>query len=706
MGTDHGEERCKQRKTQHLWLAWQCELSTELKILDFFLPISHNNHVDTGNSTSEKLRVNDGGHQSDNLANSTSRNLQFAKNPLSNHSTYFDIPIDEVVGSHASKLDEKLFQDGNHLLNRSNAKHDTEPPCKIVKTSAKLPPMVGNTNTPVKQFKFKSIKKTSQVNSPSSLLHLNTVQFNNRMVPGNVNNNNFKLQPANPSSNSTTQYASKISETPPQARSRPAIQTGILTNLNSRQFSGHSAGKHGMRNSNNPLQRISSGLDKCTQEYPLGMLDSKKVNSQALSKPLYENNTQTVANHNVTNDDAPKPNVSNTKTGTGYTTPVHQSSKPRFTAANSQFAAARKLMTPHPVRTSQFTKSPSTPSTFRSLQSDTSVNTLKTSYPAVSSSGSSKSAAGASTSGVQQQIHISSAETRQAFGRPTTPHTPLLTSRIAQLCQKSGGKITPQSKMRRFPGPAGLLPKLIPGQTLTDVHVPEEIKTDIVEESGVLETSTSNYYGVNEFNKGAWMNMKCDMGLDEKDPHSILAQSNIAVIMRKASLKQLPKGKIPHLCVLIKSVDYNDATAVFRDSSGEIHGTIHRKLLEDYQNCNASLVMSQSDISQQLKTDAKHNDTVNTCQKNINSANHVPSSSSMPDSLPGPRSVSPSGGVTKLTSVQKINTNNNEIDKHGCTNVVLAVPEKCDSKVNMSSFQADNLDALLEGIEDELFADF
>ena len=56
------------------------------------------------------------------------------------------------------------------------------------------------------------------------------------------------------------------------------------------------------------------------------------------------------------------------------------------------------------------------------------------------------------------------------------------------------------------------------------------------------------------------------------------------VSTQQASLKQLTKNKVPHLCVMIKSITINtDASVVLRDPTGEIQGTIHRRLIEEHQ---------------------------------------------------------------------------------------------------------------------------
>ncbi|XP_033639444.1 uncharacterized protein LOC117299940 isoform X1 [Asterias rubens] len=171
----------------------------------------------------------------------------------------------------------------------------------------------------------------------------------------------------------------------------------------------------------------------------------------------------------------------------------------------------------------------------------------------------------------------------------TTPQTSLLTSRVAQLFQTptSVKTATSHTRVRKFPGPAGVLPQLMEGQKLNDLSelVSPETTQD-VPKSGSTKSKfiPSEDDGEADFSHGAWKRMKVDLDLEDDNQHSILAKNNIALLLRKASLKQLTKNKVPHLCVMIKSITINtDASVVLRDPTGEIQGTIHRRLIEEHQ---------------------------------------------------------------------------------------------------------------------------
>ncbi|XP_071505220.1 uncharacterized protein [Diadema antillarum] len=170
-------------------------------------------------------------------------------------------------------------------------------------------------------------------------------------------------------------------------------------------------------------------------------------------------------------------------------------------------------------------------------------------------------------------------------------HTPgqgraVLTPRVAQLCRSSNqgkGTGTVHGGTRKFPGPAGLLPKLCPGQKVKEAVV--TVPAETVESNAKKEDASEEEVAVGDFEHGAWFRMKTELGIRDSDPNSILQQNNIALVIRKASLKQLTKNKVTHLCVMLKtiSINSNDASVTLCDPSGQMQGTIHRRLVEDHQ---------------------------------------------------------------------------------------------------------------------------
>ncbi|XP_042247808.1 homologous recombination OB-fold protein [Thunnus maccoyii] len=173
---------------------------------------------------------------------------------------------------------------------------------------------------------------------------------------------------------------------------------------------------------------------------------------------------------------------------------------------------------------------------------------------------------------------------------PHPLHTPVLTNRLVQLVSASNKlpKKRPRSephrpRTRRFPGPAGLLPQQPQGQSLDDivVSVPQTPAHGAV--ARLPSQGSSSQTDEDEFSGGAWAAMKAEMGLDERNPSCFLQSYSVVMVLRKAALKQLAKNKVPNMAVLLKNIvhTHTDAKAVFKDPTGEIQGTVHRRLLED-----------------------------------------------------------------------------------------------------------------------------
>ncbi|XP_027016991.2 homologous recombination OB-fold protein [Tachysurus fulvidraco] len=178
---------------------------------------------------------------------------------------------------------------------------------------------------------------------------------------------------------------------------------------------------------------------------------------------------------------------------------------------------------------------------------------------------------------------------------PQTPrplHMPVLTNHLVQLV--SAASKTPQKprsdsvrpKTRRFPGPAGALPQQISGRSPDDivVAVPQTPAHGAVARLR-NEVPSSQINDEEEFSVGPWAAMKAEMRLDERNPSCFLHSYSIVMVLRKAALRQLSKNKVPNMAVVLKSIlhTHADAKAVFRDPTGEMQGTVHRRLLEDRQ---------------------------------------------------------------------------------------------------------------------------
>ncbi|KAM6174665.1 homologous recombination OB-fold protein [Erethizon dorsatum] len=171
-------------------------------------------------------------------------------------------------------------------------------------------------------------------------------------------------------------------------------------------------------------------------------------------------------------------------------------------------------------------------------------------------------------------------------GPRSSLQTPVVTNHLVQLV--TAATRTPAlARTRRFPGPAGLLPQqrgrmnpeeIVVSTPQTPAHgALAKLRTEIV---------TSSQVPVEEdFGCGPWLAMKVALGLDDGDPACFLRTCSVAMVLRKAALKQLPGNKVPAMAVMVKSLTRStvDASVVLRDPTGEMQGTVHRALLEARQ---------------------------------------------------------------------------------------------------------------------------
>uniref|UniRef100_A0A673ADG1 Si:dkey-260c8.8 n=1 Tax=Sphaeramia orbicularis TaxID=375764 RepID=A0A673ADG1_9TELE len=165
---------------------------------------------------------------------------------------------------------------------------------------------------------------------------------------------------------------------------------------------------------------------------------------------------------------------------------------------------------------------------------------------------------------------------------PLPLRAPVLTNRLVQLVSASSKlpQKRPRSeghrpRTRRFPGPAGLLPQQVSAKSVLTARKDEEKMSSYEHKYSQSDED--------DFSGGAWAAMKAEMGLDERNPSCFLSSYSVVMVLRKAALKQLVKNKVPNMAVLLKSIihTHTDAKAVFKDPTGEIQGTVHRRLLED-----------------------------------------------------------------------------------------------------------------------------
>ncbi|CAH1783743.1 unnamed protein product [Owenia fusiformis] len=167
---------------------------------------------------------------------------------------------------------------------------------------------------------------------------------------------------------------------------------------------------------------------------------------------------------------------------------------------------------------------------------------------------------------------------------PQRVRVPVTTSPARQPAQRVVTPIStkhgPRRIKRKFPGPAGILPKLAENTGFDSVVIPSEDRVSPDKNTPVLSQLSQS--SEDHFGHGAWTAMTAELGHDSE---TILTNHNIATVLRKASKKLLPRGKVPLLCALIDNVEIlpNDASVILKDPTGKIKGTIHRDVIRDYQ---------------------------------------------------------------------------------------------------------------------------
>lgn len=156
------------------------------------------------------------------------------------------------------------------------------------------------------------------------------------------------------------------------------------------------------------------------------------------------------------------------------------------------------------------------------------------------------------------------------------------------------------TRKRKFPGPAGILPELPPGADLSALSEPESPIVKVSPKDVAPQDFVCSQSVVDEFEKQPWQMMLKDTAC-EGSSASVMDNFNISWVLQQASSKQLPRGKVPVLCILLKNISLqgSEARVTFADKTGEMSGMIHGKILEEYQDKlqpGAVLVLKQVTI--------------------------------------------------------------------------------------------------------------
>eukprot|EP00794_Sanderia_malayensis_P003325 gene3325-3812_t len=136
---------------------------------------------------------------------------------------------------------------------------------------------------------------------------------------------------------------------------------------------------------------------------------------------------------------------------------------------------------------------------------------------------------------------------------------------------------------RKFPGPAGWLPNLnsVTDITNTTLFSPLAKKTLARTPQAALSPAILDLRHDEDFKKPLWLRLQKEAQTTCKG----ITNHTVSTILRRARQNQLEKGKVPLFYSLIKtfSVSGSDASIVLKDPTGEIHGTVHKRVLEEYQ---------------------------------------------------------------------------------------------------------------------------
>ncbi|XP_036368699.1 uncharacterized protein LOC115223961 isoform X2 [Octopus sinensis] len=135
---------------------------------------------------------------------------------------------------------------------------------------------------------------------------------------------------------------------------------------------------------------------------------------------------------------------------------------------------------------------------------------------------------------------------------------------------------------RIFPGPAGILPKLVSSDQLEDVVL--KLDTAAVNEKELQPVAVLTPSQTHEaFNESPWKKLMSDLGEEASD---ILKKFSIKEIHRRAGKKLLCQGKVLLLFSILDAIDFSnlDASVHLRDKTGTIQGTVHRNLVKEYRD--------------------------------------------------------------------------------------------------------------------------
>lgn len=160
-----------------------------------------------------------------------------------------------------------------------------------------------------------------------------------------------------------------------------------------------------------------------------------------------------------------------------------------------------------------------------------------------------------------------------------------------QYTKTTGCKTVEDSVLleRKFPGPAGILPKKCEHADLTRIQGDEK-KSRQTSKTQALPISTP--VDDADFKSSSWLAMCEQLQTPSTAAPSELnsipwsVDYTVAYALKQAMSCCLPYGKVPHLRVFVKSLTQSgsQANVVLKDPTGEIMGVVHGQVLEHYKS--------------------------------------------------------------------------------------------------------------------------
>jgi len=232
----------------------------------------------------------------------------------------------------------------------------------------------------------------------------------------------------------------------------------------------------------------------------------------------------------------------------------------------------------------------------------------------------------------QREVHQSN------LSSPSTVNHNLLKRTHKEKLTESTTSNKRQAKQRRFPGPAGALPKLKSTRQLDTLKSPEMSKdkrsiTPLTPKTPVQ--TFKDFSQDDDFSSQIWKNIKFEM---IKSPPNQIPQ-RISTVLKNASNNKLDNGKVSLIYGLVKtfSITGTSGKLVLKDPSGEINGSVHRHVLEEYEAVlkqGSGLILK--DVSIYSPNSKKH--YINITPSNIvkiiaNDSNDIPLTQSQTQSI-------------------------------------------------------------------------